>query len=189
MGSSIKRLFNDEVPLDEELRRHQAHVDDEINSLPTSALTPEEAKPLLERLSYEPVLLSRERAELQSEAVGAGVGITLRIPFEGNPEVFRHPPAGTKSTLEARVHDGSGFYTGDPSEQRNVAFERLFPGDVSATEVRDWAREVADQLEEILRRSQVLIGAFNADLAASMARRREALSNSASLAGSLGSGI
>lgn len=193
MGSSIKRLFDDELSLSDVLREHKVRVDGEISSLEPSALTGSREQSLIDRLSYKPARLRREGAEVHSEAVGSSVGVTLRIPFDGNPDVFRHRPVNGVPTLEARMHDGSGFYSDDPDEQPCVAFERLFASDVPVEDVREWASGVADQLKEILGESRSLIDAFNAKLVPSisdaLARRDAAIRNSASLAGSLGPGV
>lgn len=193
MGSSIKRLFDDELPLETVLARHKDRALAEVEALAPSDVLAEERHPLLDRLAYRPVTLMRDQALVRSEAVGSGLGVTLKIPFDGNPEVFWHRPMRQVPRMEARVHDGSGFYSEDPNEQCSVEFEQLFAAEASVTEIREWAHRVADDLEHVLDHSREMVDAFNQTLASAIGdtldRRGNAFARSASLQESFGTGI
>ena len=193
MGSSIKRLFDDELPLETVLARHNDRALAEVAQLAPSDVLTEDEHLLRDRLMYRPVTLMRERAVVRSEAVGSALGVTLQIPFEGDPEVFWHRPMGQVPVMEARVHDGSGFYSEDPNEQCSVEFEQLFAPDAEVAELREWAQRVTDDLEQVLDYSRELVDAFNQDLAPAIANtlagHSRALAGSASLQQSFGTGI
>lgn len=193
MGSSIKRLFDDELPLSAVLLAHRERALAEIPELASTDSADQEQQVLLELLSYTPVTLQRQEAVIRSSAVGSGTGVTLRVPFEGDPEVFWHRPASEPPALEGRVHDGSGFYSDDPNEQPSVEFERLFSAEASVREIREWAERVTDELEKVLGQSQKVIDVFNRDLAAeitdTLAKRGRVLNRAASLEESFGTGI
>ena len=106
-----------------------------------------------------------DRSELDSEPVEGRVGVTVRIPFEGNADLFCHAPAGTGWTPEAQVRDGSGFYTGDPEEAPSVAFAQLFDADVDENEVRLRGESVIVRLRRVLHESSLVIEDLNDDLA------------------------
>ena len=193
MGSSIKRLFDSDLPLSTVLARHRERSLEEVEELVPSETLADGRQPLLDRLSYRPVTLIREQATLRSEAVGSALGVTLQSPFEGDPEVLWHRPLEQVPVMEARVHDGSGFYSEDPNEQCSVEFEQLFAAEASVTEIREWAQRVANDLEHVLDHSREMVDAFNQALASAIGdtldRRGNAFARSASLQESFGTGI
>ncbi len=164
MGSSWKPLFAGD-PLEEELDAHRKRTQFSVHTLAPRDLEPDRQSTVIERHAYRSVQLFADRAELDSEPVEGRVGVTVRIPFEGNADLFCHAPAGTEWTPRTQVRDGSGFYTGDPEEQPSVAFAQLFDADVDESEVRSWAESVTVRLGRVLVVSSLLIKDFNDELA------------------------
>lgn len=164
MGSSWKPLFAGD-PLEEELDAHRKRAQFPVHASGPRDLEPDRQSTVIERHAHRTVQLFADQAELDTEPVEGRVGVTVRIPFEGNADLFCHAPASTEWTPQAQVRDGSGFFTGDPEEQPSVAFAQLFDADVDESEVRSWAESVTVRLGRVLVGSSLLVEGFNNELA------------------------
>jgi hypothetical protein len=167
MGSSWKPLFSAR-PLEEELAAARAQAAQHFHDSGVQSLDQDEQRAFIEQHARTAVRLQTDEARLESEPVGDQLGVIVRIPFEGNAELFYHGPTGTHWTVEAQVRDGSGFYTDDPNEQPSVAFVTLFGVEVEDTDVQSWARDLTQQLTQVLDANNALIDEFNAELARSV---------------------
>lgn len=190
MSTTATNFFQDS-PLADYLSLKFESLERQLGRIDDPEQLDEQAAQLVTSCQVEPCELRRDEAEFDSRETPKGVSVTVSIPYTGDSRLFWHRPEGLPvPQIYGEIQDDRGW-AGREAETV-IRFKRDFHTP-RAEEVRVWAKEQVDGVEQVLAAQRRAIEQHNEDMRTRgpelVERRRQVLRSAAELRKGLGKGI